>query len=148
MNHCSALPATCTPPPLPASGPRTLLQSTRPLSASPLHIPSRTRSGMMCCIRPPATRLPLSHSFDEQVVRWPRPHPPSQLSTGPPHSSSPPHVSRCVFPSSYLSAPSLPGLQVYHTEHVSLGPGAPSNAVGHFVICVFNHVIGVEGFYQ
>ena len=35
MNHCSALPATCTPPPLPASGPRTLLQSTRPLSASP-----------------------------------------------------------------------------------------------------------------
>ena len=35
MHHCSALPATCTPPPLPASGPRTLLQSTRPLSASP-----------------------------------------------------------------------------------------------------------------
>ena len=35
MNHCSSLPATCTPPPLPASGPRTLLQSTRPLSASP-----------------------------------------------------------------------------------------------------------------
>ena len=60
---------------------------------------------MIRCIRPPATRLPLSHLFDEQVVRWPRPHPPSQLSTGPPHSSSPPHVSRCVFPSSYLSAP-------------------------------------------
>ena len=26
---------------------------------------------MLRCIRPPATRLPLSHSFDEQVVRWP-----------------------------------------------------------------------------
>ena len=35
MNHCSSLPATCTPPPLPASGPRTLLKSTRPLSAFP-----------------------------------------------------------------------------------------------------------------
>jgi hypothetical protein len=35
MNHCSSLPATCTPPPLQASGPRTLLKSTRPLSAFP-----------------------------------------------------------------------------------------------------------------
>ena len=45
MNHCSTLPATCTPPPLPASGPRTLLQSTRPLPESP---PAHSQPHSIC----------------------------------------------------------------------------------------------------
>jgi hypothetical protein len=88
MNHCSALPETCTPPPLPASGPRTLLKSTRPLSASP---PARS------CRRAPAFQLQ-------------------------------PHVSRCVFPSSYLSAPLLiPSPQI--PVHIPLMCSHPHSTV-------------------